>query len=129
EETFGGRARGGGETRPNKAGVMRGLATAATLFRTPAPDCDAFADIVINGHRETHRIRSQGFRLWLRHQYFRKTKAGVNSDALQVAIETIAAKAMVEGDEYEVHCRIAGHGGGIHTELVAKGVKAEQVHA
>src|SRR5262245_11424360 len=118
---------GGGEKRPKQADVLIGLATAATLFRTPAPDCDAFADIVINGHRETHRIRSQGFRLWLRHQYFRKMKAGVNSDALQVAIETIAAKAMFEGDEHQVHCRIAGHGGAIYIDIGDKDWKAIKV--
>jgi len=118
---------GGGEKRLKQADVLIGLATAATLFRTPAPDCDAFADVVINGHRETHRVRSQGFRLWLRHQYFRKTKAGVNSDALQVAIETIAAKAMFEGDEYEVHCRIAGHGGAIYIDIGDKDWKAIKV--
>jgi hypothetical protein len=117
----------GAEKRPKQADVLIGLATATTFFRTPAPDCDAFADIVINGHRETHRIRSQGFRQWLRHQYFRKTKAGVNSDALQVATETIAAKAMFEGDEYEVHCRIAGLGGAIYIDIGDKDWKAIKV--
>src|SRR5262245_15217288 len=118
---------GGGEKRPKQADALIGLATAASLFRTPAPDCDTFADIVTNGHRQTHRIRSQGFRLWLRHQYFRKTKAGVNSDALQAAIETIAAKAMFEGDEHEVHCRIAGQGGAIYIDLGDKDWKAIKV--
>src|SRR5262249_31455661 len=108
---------GGGEKRPKQADVLIELATAATLFHTPAPDCDAFADIAIDGHRETHRVRGQTFRQWLRHQYFKRIKAGVNSDALQVAVETIAAKAMFEGDEHEVHCRIAQHGGAIYVDI------------
>ena len=103
--------------RPKQADVLIALADVAVLFHSPAPDCDAFADITVNGHRETHRIRGQGFRQWLRHQFFRKTKTGANSDALQVATETIAAKAMFEGDEHEVHCRIAEHGGTIYIDI------------
>jgi len=107
----------GGEKRPKQADMLIGLAAAATLIHTPAPDCDAFADITIDGHRETHRVRGQAFRQWLRHQYFKKTKSGVNSDALQIAVETIAAKATFEGSEREVHCRVAGHGGAIYIDL------------
>ena len=108
---------GAGEKRQKQADVLIGLAGAATLFHTPAPDCDAFADIAIDGHRETHRIRGQGVRQWLRHQYFNKTKSGVNSDALQVAVETIVAKAMFEGAELEVHCRVAEHCGVIYVDI------------
>src|SRR5262245_55313831 len=108
---------GGGEKRPKQADVLIELATAATLFHTPAPDCDAFADIAIDGHRETHRVRGQAFRQWLRHQYFRKTKSGVSSDALQVAVETITARAMFEGETREVHVRIAEQDGAIYVDV------------
>src|SRR5262245_11802928 len=118
---------GGREKRRRQADVLLQLAKAAVLFHSPAPDCDAFADIAINGHRETHRIRGHGFRQWLRHQFFRKTKTGANSDALQVATETIAAKATFEGDEHEVHCRIAGQGGAIYIDLGDKDWKAIRV--
>jgi hypothetical protein len=106
-----------GGKRPKQADVLIELAGAATLFRTPAPDRDAFADIAVDGHRETHRVRGQAFRLWLRHRYFEKTKAGVNSDALQVAVETIAAKAMFEGAEQDVHVRVAEFAGAIYLDL------------
>jgi energy-coupling factor transporter ATP-binding protein EcfA2 len=118
---------GGREKGRRQADVLLQLAKAAVLFHSPAPDCDAFADIAINGHRETHRIRGHGFRQWLRHQFFRKTKTGANSDALQVATETIAAKATFEGDEHEVHCRIAGQGGTIYIDLGDKDWKAIRV--
>jgi hypothetical protein len=117
----------GDAKRPTQADVLIGLANAAVLFHSPAPDCDAFADIIVHGHRETHRIRGRAFRQWLRHQYFRKTKAGVNSDALQVATETIAAKAAFEGDEHEVHCRIAGHGDAIYIDIGDKDWKSIRV--
>ena len=97
--------------------ILIALAQTASLFHTPAPDSDAFADIMIGGHRETHRIRLKGFREWLRHQYFKLTNSGCNFDAMQVAIETIAAKAQYEGDARTVHVRVADHGGDIYIDI------------
>src|SRR5262249_11286122 len=88
---------GAGEKRRKQADVLIELAAAATLFHTPVPDCDAFADITVDGHRETHRVRGHAFRQWLRHQYYKATKSGANADALQVAVETVAARATFEG--------------------------------
>jgi hypothetical protein len=101
---------GGKETQAN---VLIGLGRSVGLFHAPAPD----ADIVIEGHRETHRIRGRGFRTWLRHQYFKQTDSGCNNDAMQVAVETIAAKAQFEGKEHKAHIRIAEHGGAIYIDL------------
>jgi hypothetical protein len=103
--------------KPKQADILIEIGLKARLFHTPPPDSDAFADIMIKGHRETHRIRGSGFRLWLRHQYFEQTKSGCSSDALQVAVETIAANAQFEGDECEVHCRVAEHAGAIYIDL------------
>jgi len=108
---------GGGEKRRKQADILIELAAAATLFHTPAPDCDAFADIMIDGHRETHRVRAQVFRRWLRHQYFKAARSGANADAVQVAVETVAAQAMFEGEEREVYCRIAADGGAIYLDI------------
>jgi hypothetical protein len=102
---------------PKQADVLIRLAKSATLFHTPAPNADAYADIVIKGHRETHRIRGAGFRQWLRHQYFKETGGGCNSEAMLVAIETIAAKAQFEGEECAVHTRIANHGRAIYIDI------------
>jgi hypothetical protein len=63
--------------RPKQADVLIRLAKSAILFHTTAPNGDAYADIVIRGHRETHRVRGAGFRQWLRHQYFKETGGGV----------------------------------------------------
>jgi hypothetical protein len=107
----------GSESKPKQADILIELAEAATLFHTPAPDNDAFADITIKGHRETHRVRGKGFREWLRYKYFKTTNSGCNADAMQVAIETIAAKAKYEGQEHKVHVRVAEHGGAIYIDI------------
>ena len=85
-----------------QADILIGLATSAALFHTPAPDRDGYAEIVIEGRRETYRVHSKPFRDWLRFQYYKKTKRGCNSDAMKVAVETLAAKAAFECPEHPV---------------------------
>lgn len=46
-----------------QADILIALAASADLFRSP--DGTGFADLDINGHRETWPIRSKGFRRWL----------------------------------------------------------------
>jgi hypothetical protein len=47
------------------------VATAAQLFH--ATDGTPFADLIIDGHRETWPLRSKRFRAWLRQQYYERT--------------------------------------------------------
>jgi hypothetical protein len=97
--------------------LTKAARSGTTLFHTPAPECESYADIMTGAHRETHRVRSQGFRAWLRHQYWIAMKKGCTGEALQQAVETIAAWAQFEGDEREVHCRIADYQGAIYIDL------------
>jgi hypothetical protein len=102
--------------QPTQAEVLTGAARAAsTLFHTA--DGESFADLIIKGHRETHRVRGQGFRQWLRHQYYLQKRRSCSNDAVQQAVETVAAWARYEGDEREVFCRIAQHGEAIFIDL------------
>ena len=101
--------------RTKQADVLIALSEEATLFHTS--DHEGYADIITSGHRETHRVRGQAFKQWLRHEYFKQTRSGVNSDAMQIAIETIAAKASFEGEEHQVHIRVAQHAGDIYVDV------------
>jgi hypothetical protein len=105
------------EKKPKQADVLIALASECKLFHTGAPDDDAYADVEVDGHRETYRIRSKGFKQWLRRKYFEETKSGCNNDAMQVAVETIAANAHFEGVEREVHCRVAECDGKIYIDI------------
>jgi energy-coupling factor transporter ATP-binding protein EcfA2 len=105
--------------------VLLELAANATLFCTS--DGEGFADITIGDHRETHRICGPAFRRWLRHQYYKLKKRGCNSDALNVAVDTLDAKATFEGETREVHVRIAGHKGNIYIDVGDKSWKAVEV--
>lgn len=55
---------GDGGRGPTQADILINLAEAADLFLSP--DKTAFADLDINGHRETWAVRSKGFERWLR---------------------------------------------------------------
>lgn len=56
---------------PTQADILIGRAQTAELFH--APDGTGFADLDINGHRETWPIRGKGFRRWLAHRFFEET--------------------------------------------------------
>ena len=88
------------QERQKQADILIGLAGAATLFHTP--DGDAVADIKIDGHRETHLVRSPGFRKWLRHRFFQVAQSGCSNDAMKVAVDTVAAVAQFDGREMPV---------------------------
>ena len=52
---------------PSQSDVLMNLAGDAVLFHSA--DDTAYADVEINGHRETWAVRSRGFRRWLQNQY------------------------------------------------------------
>ena len=62
---------GTGKGGPTQADVLIDLAQSADLFHTP--DRIGFADLDINGHRETWPIRGKNFRRWLARCFFECT--------------------------------------------------------
>lgn len=91
---------------PKQADLLIELAREAELFHSP--DATAFADLVVNGHRETWPVRTKGFRRWLARRFFEATGGAPNTEALQSALNVIEAKAHFDGPEREVHIRIGG---------------------
>ena len=91
---------------PKQADILIGLAQSAELFHSP--DGIGFADLDINGHRETWPIRSKGFRRWLARRFFEATGGAPSSEALQSALNVIEAKAHFDAPERVVHVRVGG---------------------
>jgi hypothetical protein len=91
---------------PTQADILIELAQSAELFH--APDGTGFADLDINGHRETWPIRAKGFRNWLARCFFEATRGAPSSEALQSALNVIQAKAHFDAPERIVHIRVAG---------------------
>ena len=82
---------------PTQADILIELAQSAELFH--APDGTGFADLDINGHRETWPIRAKGFRRWLARRFFEATQGAPSSEALQSALNVIEAKAHFDAPE------------------------------
>src|SRR6266568_7673061 len=76
----------------------------AELFHTP--DKTAYADIYVDGHRETWEISSQGFSDWLDHRYFQEMDGIPSPEVRKSAIRHLEGRARFKGPEREVHLRV-----------------------
>jgi hypothetical protein len=77
----------------------------------------AFADVVVDGHRETWPIRSKRFRGWLRRRYYEDTGSALRGPAISLELDLLEARAQFDGPERAVHIRIAEHAGHIYLDL------------
>lgn len=99
----------------SQADLLIELAQSAELFHTP--DGTGYADLHVNGHRETWGIRTKGFRRWLTRRYFEETGGASSSEATQSALNVIEAKAHFDAPERVVYARVGGHDGKIYIDL------------
>jgi hypothetical protein len=112
--------------RPTQADILLDLAQAAELFHTP--DGTGFADIGIEGHRETWPVRAKSFRRWLVHRFFAETDGGApSSEALRSALDVIEARAHFDAPERIVHVRVGGADGRIYLDLCNKTWQAVEI--
>ncbi len=112
---------------PTQADILIDLAQAAELFH--APDGTGFADLDINGHRETWPIRAKGFRRWLARRFFEETGGAPSSEALQSALNVIEAKAHFDAPERVVHVRVGGLDGRLYLDLGDETWRAVEIDA
>jgi hypothetical protein len=85
------------------------------LFHTAAGT--AFADILVDGRRETWPIRSKRFRGWLRRRHYQATGDAASAAEIRSALDLLEARAQFDGPERAVHVRIAEHAGHIYLDL------------
>jgi hypothetical protein len=95
--------------------VDRALARGVALFH--ASDGEPFGEVPTDTHQETWAIRSQGFRFWLRQQFFRQTGATANAQAVEDALCTLESMAQFQGEEHVVHVRVAEREGSLYLDL------------
>jgi hypothetical protein len=112
---------------PTQADILIGLAQPVELFHTP--DGAGFADLDINGHRETWPIRAKGFRRWLARRFFEETGGAPSSEGLQSALNVIEAKAHFDAPARQVHIRIGGLDGRLYLDLGDETWRAVEIEA
>jgi hypothetical protein len=112
---------------PTQADILIDLAQSVALFHTP--DGSGYADLDINGHRETWPIRAKGFRRWLARRFFEETGGAPSSEALQSALNVIEAKALFDAPERQVHTRVGGLDGRLYLDLGDEAWRAIEIDA
>ncbi len=111
--------RSGDAEEESQVDILLRVADEADLFHTP--DQQAYGDVVVKGHRETWGIGTKGFKRWLKHAYYCDTGGKAPSaESLNAALGVIEAKAIYEGDERNVHIRVAEHDGKAYIDLCDK---------
>src|SRR5262245_64835150 len=85
--------------------MLTHIGACSDLFHTAAGT--AFADIMIDGHRETWPIRSKRFRAWLRRRYYQETGEAASAGEIRSALDLLEARAQFDAPECAVHIRVA----------------------
>ena len=93
--------------------VRLGLAGAALFCSAEG----AFADVVVDRHRNTWPVADPEFSDWLLNQFFIEKKKVPSLSALKAAIRTLSAHAKFEGARHEVHLRTAKLGGKLYIDI------------
>jgi len=97
----------------------------ASLFHDP--NGTAFADLEIDGHRETWPIRSRQLRHWLRRRYYEENGNAAGVETIRSAIDLLESRAQFDAPERTVHIRVAEHDGDIYLDLADKDWRAVQI--
>jgi hypothetical protein len=77
--------------------MLTDMALCEGLFHTATGT--AFADILVEGHRETWPIRSKRFRGWLRRRYYQATGSAASAAEVRSALDLLEARAQFDGLE------------------------------
>ena len=91
------------------------------------PSSTAFADLTIDGHRETWPIRSRQFRHWLRRRYFEETGSAASAETVRSALDLLEARAQFDAPERMVHIRVAEYDDRIYLDLADSDWRAIQI--
>ena len=95
--------------------MLTQIAACEELFHTASGT--AFADLLVDGHRETWPIRSKRFRGWLRRRYYEATGGALTGQAISSELDLLEARAQFDAPERSVHVRLAEDAGRIYLDL------------
>jgi hypothetical protein len=105
--------------------MLTQIAGCGELFHTATGT--AFADLLVDGHRESWPIRSKRFRGWLRRRYYEATGIALGAHAISSELDLLEARAQFDAPERCVHVRIAEHEGHIYLDLADEHWRAIEI--
>jgi hypothetical protein len=95
--------------------MLTAMAGIGALFHTASGS--AFADLMIDGHRETWPVRSKQFRSWLRRQHYAKNGEALGAAAIRSIVDLLEARAQFDAPERAVYVRVAEHEDRMYLDL------------
>ena len=105
--------------------MLTQIAACGELFHTATGT--AFADLLVDGHRESWPIRSKRFRGWLRRRHYEATGGALNGHAISSELDLLEARAQFDAPERCVHVRIAEHEDHIYLDLADEQWRAVEI--
>jgi hypothetical protein len=74
--------------------MLTGIGAGSELFNTSTGT--AFADLLVDGHRETWPIRSKRVRGWLRRRYYEATGGALGAHAISSELDLLEPRAQFD---------------------------------
>ena len=81
------------------------------------PDGEAHVSVMLDDHREHHRVGSKGFRQFLARTAYRDLGCAAGETMIRDACAAIAGIANYDAPEHAAHVRVAGEGGTVWLDL------------
>ena len=108
---------------PDESGTKTSAADGIIHLAVDAMTCfhdgeTAYAEIHVDGHRETHQVRSNWMRRWLRRVCYQNTHKSARAGVVSEVIETLDAIATdPKAPEWKTHRRVATVGDRLYIDL------------
>lgn len=104
-------------TTPTQAQQLQQTITDAGLELFHDTQHRGYASFPLNGHIETWLLRSGDFRRFLALVYYRRFGTAVRREVIAEQLEVLQARALFDGQQQEVHVRLAPIDGGLILDL------------
>lgn len=115
----------GNETEETQHDKLLKIAQQAKLFKDEHDT--AFAQVRINSSLQNLQVRGRIFKMWLTGRFLAESGRGPNSEALNSALNTIAALAWESDKKYRLNVRVAVYGDSFYYDLADPGWRSVQI--
>jgi hypothetical protein len=92
-------------------------------------DNTPYAALEVNGHREVWRLEAATFKRWLARLFYERHGKALGSQTVEDAVKTLGGQALYDGEQKQVHLRLASHNGKIYLDLADPAWRAVEIDA
>jgi hypothetical protein len=89
----------------------------ANLWLWHDPDNEPYVTVEIDGHYENHRLKGRTFGLWVQREFHSRSGKMPTKQALADQLRSLEGEALFNGEEREVHIRVARDDDVIYIDL------------